>query len=311
MSINDVSYTIEEVASLLKVSKLTVYDLIKKDELSSYRVGRQMRVDGKDLDVYKERNKKRASSSTTAPFTNRENVTQARTFVISGQDLALDFLAKELEKESADLRPLRLYTGSLNSLISMYQNQCDLVSLHLFDGDTGTYNIPYVKKILTGFPFIVINFLSRWAGLYVETGNPKNITGWTDLNRDDVKIINREKGSGARILLDEQLRINGIRSKEVNGYDTEETSHLAVASAIAGKKANIGVGIEKTAKIVNVDFIPLIKERYDLVLLKTDENKDVINKIKEILTSDEIKKDIHSMGDYDITETGKVMFETF
>lgn len=311
MSINDVSYTIEEVASLLKVSKLTVYDLIKKDEISSYRVGRQMRVDAKDLEAYKERNKNRASSSTTTTLTNKETVKQARTFVISGQDVALDFLAKELEKDTSELRPLRLYTGSLNSLISMYQNQCDLVSLHLFDGDTGTYNTPYVKKILTGFPFIVINFLSRWAGLYVESGNPKNITGWTDLNRDDVKIINREKGSGARILLDEQLRIHGIRSKEVNGYDTEETSHLAVASAIAGGKCDIGIGIEKTAKIVNVDFIPLIKERYDLVLLKTDENKKVIAKIKEILTSDEIKKDIHSMGDYDITETGKVMFETF
>ena len=310
MSFNDVSYTIEEVASLLKVSKLTVYDLIKKDEISSYRVGRQMRVDARDLEAYKERNKNRASSL-TAPLTYPDANKQARTFVISGQDVALDFLAKELEKDSSELRPLRLYTGSLNSLISMYQSQCDLVSLHLFDGDTGTYNIPYVKKILTGFPFIVINFLSRWAGLYVESGNPKNITGWNDLNREDVKIINREKGSGARILLDEQLRINGIRSKEVNGYETEETSHLAVASAIAGKKGDIGIGIEKTAKMVNVDFIPLIKERYDLVLLKTDENIEVINRIKKILTSEEIKKDIHSMGDYDITETGKVMFETF
>lgn len=309
MSINDVSYTIEEVASLLKVSKLTVYDLIKKDEISSYRVGRQMRVDAKDLEAYKEKNKNRASSST--PLANADAVKPSRTFVISGQDVALDFLAKELEKDSATLRPLRLYTGSLNSLISMYQGQCDLVSLHLFDGDTGTYNIPYVKKILTGFPFIVINFLSRWAGMYVEKGNPKNITGWTDLNRDDIKIMNREKGSGARILLDEQLRIHGIRSKEVNGYDIEETSHLAVASAIASKKCDIGVGIEKTAKIVNVDFIPLIKERYDLVLFKTEENLEVINKIKEILTSEEIKKDIHAMGDYDVTETGKVMFETF
>lgn len=311
MSINDISYTIEEIASLLKVSKLTVYDLIKKEELPSYRVGRQMRVDLKDLEEYKERNKNRGNISKPKSTNIIIPDEQAKTFVISGQDLALDILAKQLEKESKEIRPLRLYTGSLNSLISMYNNQCDLVSLHLFDGDTGTYNIPYVKKILTGFPFIVINFLSRWAGLYVKSNNPKNITGWTDLNRDDVKIINREKGSGARILLDEQLRIHGIRSKEVNGYYSEETSHLTVASAIAGEKADIGVGIEKAAKIVGVDFIPLIKERYDLVLLKNEDNQEIIKQIKGILASDDIKKDIYSMGDYDITETGKVMYETF
>ncbi len=311
MSINEVSYTIEEVAALLKVSKLTVYDLIKKEELLSYRVGRQMRVEATDLEAYKEKNKNRGKAAKHSQPKMSSSENEIRTFVISGQDMALDILAKQLEKELTEIRPLRLYTGSLNSLISMYQDQCDLVSLHLFDGDTGTYNIPYVKKILTGSPFIVINFLSRWAGLYVKNGNPKGITGWSDLNRDDITIINREKGSGARILLDEQLRIHGIRGKEVNGYNIEETSHLTVASAIAGEKADIGIGIEKAAKIVNIDFIPLIKERYDLVLLKTEENKELIQKIKKILTSDEIKKDIHSMGDYDITEAGKVIFETF
>ncbi|MBS4189609.1 excisionase family DNA-binding protein [Bacillus sp. FJAT-49705] len=308
MSDNNISYTIEEVASLLKVSKLTVYDLIKKNELTSYRVGRQMRVDASDLESYKEgkKNKGRQVGNSEAIVND-----SPRTFVISGQDIALDLLAKQLEKETENIRPLRLYTGSLNSLISMYNNQCDLVSLHLFDGDTGTYNIPYVKKILTGFPFIVINFLSRWAGLYVQKGNPKNITGWKDLNREDVSIINREKGSGARVLLDEQLRIQGMRYNEVNGYHIEETSHLSVAAAIGGDRADIGVGIEKASKIVGVDFIPLIKERYDLILLKNEANEDVIRKIKEILSSEEIRKELSLMGDYDLSETGKVIFETY
>ncbi len=310
MSDNDVSYTIEEVASLLKVSKLTVYDLIKKNELPSYRVGRQMRVDMKDLEEYKERMKTGGNIKVPLSQKNIHKI-QQESFVISGQDLALDLLAKQLEKGEGSLRPLRVYSGSLNSLISMYNNQCDLVSLHLFDGDTGTYNIPYVKKILTGYPFIVINFLSRWAGLYVKNGNPKNIKGWADLNREDIKIINRERGSGARILLDEQLRVHGIKSCEVNGYYSEETSHLTIASAIAGGKADIGIGIEKAAKIVGVEFIPLIKERYDLVLIKREENKDIIRKIKDILSSEEMKKDIHLMGDYDMTETGNVMYETF
>ncbi|MED3575231.1 helix-turn-helix transcriptional regulator [Cytobacillus praedii] len=310
MSDKDVSYTIEEVASLLKVSKLTVYDLIKKEELPSYRVGRQMRVDMKDLEEYKDR-KKTGGNIKVSVSQSSIPVIQPKPFVISGQDLALDLLAKKLEKGEEELRPLRIYSGSLNSLIAMYNNQCDLVSLHLYDGDTGTYNIPYVKKILTGFPFIVINFLSRWAGFYVKNGNPKNINGWVDLNREDVKIINRERGSGARILLDEQLRVHGIRSSEVNGYFSEETSHLTIASSIAGGKADIGIGIEKAAKIVGVEFVPLIKERYDLVLIKNEENKEIINRIHHILSSEEMKKDIQLMGDYDMTETGKIMYETF
>ncbi|MGN7400169.1 substrate-binding domain-containing protein [Cytobacillus praedii] len=310
MSDKDVSYTIEEVASLLKVSKLTVYDLIKKEELPSYRVGRQMRVEMKDLEEYKDR-KKTGGNIKVSVSQSSIPVIQPKPFVISGQDLALDLLAKKLEKGEEELRPLRIYSGSLNSLIAMYNNQCDLVSLHLYDGDTGTYNIPYVKKILTGFPFIVINFLSRWAGFYVKNGNPKNINGWVDLNREDVKIINRERGSGARILLDEQLRVHGIRSSEVNGYFSEETSHLTIASSIAGGKADIGIGIEKAAKIVGVEFVPLIKERYDLVLIKNEENKEIINRIHHILSSEEMKKDIQLMGDYDMTETGKIMYETF
>ncbi|MBU8878362.1 excisionase family DNA-binding protein [Bacillus sp. FJAT-29790] len=311
MTINNISYTIEEIASLLKVSKLTVYDLIKKNELLSYRVGRQMRVDASDLENYKERSKNKSSYPNENSSQMPSAIESPKTFVISGQDIALDLLAKQLEKESSTIRPLRLYNGSLNSLISMYNDQCDLVSLHLFDGDTGTYNIPYVKKILTGFPFIVINFLSRWAGLYVQNGNPKNISNWTDLNREDVSIVNREKGSGARILLDEQLRIHGIRSIDVNGYHAEETSHLTVAAAIAGEKADIGVGIEHAAKITGVGFIPLIKERYDLVLVKNEKNEPLIQKIKEILSSNVIKAELNTMGDYDLTETGKIMYETF
>lgn len=312
MSNQEISYTIEEVAALLKVSKLTVYDLIKRNEITSYRVGRQMRVDACDLESYKERKKNRGQPHIVVPQEIEMNdIKNPRTFVISGQDIALDLFAKQLEREITGIRPLRLYTGSLNSLISMYHHQCDLVSLHLFDGDTGTYNVPYVKKILTGFPFIVINFLSRWAGLYVQKGNPKNITGWTDLNREDISILNREKGSGARVLLDEQLRIHGIRSKEVNGYCSEETSHLAIASSIKANKADIGIGIEHAGKMVGVDFIPLIKERYDIVLLKNEENVLVIQKIKEILSTKGLQQELEMMGDYDLSETGKVLFETF
>ncbi|WHY66854.1 helix-turn-helix transcriptional regulator [Neobacillus sp. SuZ13] len=308
----ELSYTIEEVSQLLKVSKLTLYDLVKKGQLPVFRVGRQMRIDSKDLDVYI--NKHKTNQNTTFPppaaDSNRNETKESPNIVISGQDLVLDILGKHIEKNSA-YKPLRSFTGSLNSLISMYNGEGDIVSLHLFDGDTGQYNLPYIKKILVGFPFILINLLSRKAGFYVKKGNPLNLTSWTDLNREDVKIINREKGSGARILLDEQLRINEIPSRNIKGYDQEETNHLSVASAVSTGIADIGVGIEKAAKIVGIDFVPLITEQYDLVIIKNPKTERLINTVKEILSSSHFQTEVNSLGDYDTSQTGKVIYETY
>ncbi|MFB5193675.1 substrate-binding domain-containing protein [Neobacillus sp. KR4-4] len=305
----ELSYTIEEVSQLLKVSKLTLYDLVKKGQLPAFRVGRQMRIDSNDLDNYI--NNHKTNQTTTFPPSGADShKKESPNIVISGQDLVLDILGKHIEKSSA-YKPLRSFTGSLNSLISMYNGDGDIVSLHLFDGDTGGYNLPYIKKILVGFPFILINLLSRKAGFYVKQGNPLHLTSWTDLKREDVKIINREKGSGARILLDEQLRINEIPSRYIKGYDHEESNHLSVASAVSTGAADLGVGIEKAAKIVGVDFVPLITEQYDLVIIKTPKTEPLIHTVKEILSSSHFQSEINSLGDYDTSQTGKVIYETY
>jgi putative molybdopterin biosynthesis protein len=293
------SYTTEEIAQILKVSKLTVYDLIKKGELASYRVGRQMRVDAADLEAYKNRAKG-----------SRPGNEQARTIIISGQDISLDILARYLEKEATGCRPLRSYVGSLNSLISMYQGESDIVSTHLFDADTSEYNVPFVRKVLSGFPLVIVNLICRWAGFYVQKGNPKKIETWQDLQRRDICLVNREKGSGARVLLDEQLYLHKINPHRIKGYDIEESNHLAVAGAVAKGTADVGVGIEKAAQIVGVDFIPMMKERYDLVILKTPENTEIIRAVRQILQSESFQNDLHAVGGYDFSQTGRTVFET-
>lgn len=316
---DDVSYTTEEIAQILKVSKLTVYDLIKKGELPAFRVGRQMRVDAQDLEEYKEQAKSgkrglttRGVSHTTGNPTmdTRPVSSSTRQIIISGQDISLDILANYMEKQTKSYRPLRSYVGSLNSLIAMYQGEADVVSTHLFDGDTGEYNIPYIKRILVGFPYVVVNLLSRWEGFYIKKGNPKNIKTWSDLIRPDIQIVNREKGSGARVLLDEKLRVEGISSQKVKGYKLEETSHIGVASKVAMGEADIGIGIEKTAQIVGVDFIPIIEERYDLVMLKTPENEEFMKFLMDILQSDSFQQEIQTIGGYDLSLTGKIIYET-
>ncbi|WP_276352351.1 helix-turn-helix transcriptional regulator [Cohnella caldifontis] len=312
----DISYTTEEVAKLLKISKLTVYDLIKKGELPSYRVGKQMRVDASDLEAYKRRAKGIAANEAAFPAAPVSRVVPhppgpvsgSSPIVITGQDVSLDILASHIEKRVDGVRPLRAYAGSLDSLMAMYRGEADLVSTHLLDGDTGEYNLPYIRAILVGFPYLVVNLLSRRAGFYVPRGNPRKLAAWEDLRQPGLRIVNREKGSGARVLLDEQLRLHGIRPDRLLGYDTEETNHLGIAAKVASGEADVGVGIEKAASIVgNVDFIPLIQERYDLVLLK---NRSWTDSVLRILNSEAFRSELGAISGYDLTITGRILLET-
>ncbi|PQP80883.1 hypothetical protein C0Q44_24355 [Paenibacillus sp. PCH8] len=343
------SYTTEEISKLLKISKLTVYDLIKKGDLVAYRVGKQMRIDATDLEAYKRRSKQLQSpgqhtsasdqplaSGTHAGQRDTRNVAPlmvnsagsvppiapavsgyamtahtARHLVITGQDVSLDILMRHMEKQTRDIRPLRSFMGSLDGLISMYRGESDLVSTHLLDGDTGEYNLPYIRKILTGWSYVVVNLLSRPAGLYVQRGNPHHLQDWTDLSQTALRLANREKGSGARVLLDEQLRLHGISSTGLLGYDVEETSHMGVAAKVSSGEADVGVGIEKAARLVGqVDFIPLVQERYDLVMLKKPGNEAWTDSVLRILQSPAFIQELQSFEGYDVSRTGEILYET-
>jgi len=312
----NISYTTEEIAKLLKISKLTVYDLIKKGDLASYRVGKQMRVDASDLEAYKQRSKgnqqivRESLSGLPDVATAARTSHGARSIVITGQDISLDILGRHIEKHMPTLRPLRSNVGSLDSLISMYNGHSDVVSTHLLDGDTGEYNIPYIRKLLVGSSYVVIHLLSRQAGLFVQKGNPRELKGWSDLSQPGLRVISRERGSGARVLLDEQLRLHGISAQELLGYEDELRNHLGVAAKVASGEAHVGVGIEKAAAIVNgVDFVPLISERYDLVIMKNSENNILIDLIIEILRSSSFQQELAAISGYDLSQTGKIVYE--
>lgn len=337
------SYTVDEIAKLLKISKLTAYDLIKKGDLVAYRVGKQMRVDRSDLDAYKNRAKGLAGAASlhggAAPRTadgstaaveqephadGRLSAMQGagvalrhssaaagfRPIVITGQDASLDLLARHLEKSSPLFRPLRSFVGSLDGLISLYQGHSDLVSVHLLDGDTGEYNVPYTRKLLVGLPHLVIRLLRRRAGLYVRQGNPLQLGGWDDLARPGLRLVNREQGAGARVLLDEQLRQRGIDTAGISGYDHVQTNHLAVAAKVASGEADAGVGSEKAASMVSgVEFIPLAEECYDLVMLNKPDNRPLIDAVLTIVRSAEFQDELRAMSGYDLTRSGDIIFE--
>ncbi len=315
--------TTQQVAQILNISKNTVYELIKRGELASYRVGRKVRVDEIDIEAYK--NKSRTNTKDTPTIlevTNNPNITHinSRRFlpnsnykgdlIICGQDILLDVLTRHLEQHPNGLQALRCYIGSYNGLVELYRGNVSVATAHLWDADTGVYNIPYVRRILPGVPCVIVHLVSRMQGFYVAKGNPKNITTWEDLTRTDVLMINRERGCGVRVLLDEKLCKLGISWQSIDGYENESLSHLSVASTVARGDADVAVGNEKAAlQVQSIQFVPLQKERYDLVIKKDDINKPPFQAILEILNSKEFQEELRGIGGYDLTDTGKVVVQ--
>jgi putative molybdopterin biosynthesis protein len=304
-------YSPEEIAKLLKISKGTVYELLRRGDIPSYRVGKQIRVSQADLQLYMH-----ASDLPTKPPNTKIQVSlekmiiENQGLIICGQDIILDILTRYLEKHNPMLRSLRSYVGSLDGLLALYKGTANITATHLWDGETGEYNIPHVRRLLPGQRTVIINLVYRTIGFYVAPGNPHAIYDWADLQEPNITIINRDKGSGTRVLLDEHLRNLNIDSRNIKGYENEEMSHIAVASAVARGMADVGLGTEKAAlQVDEVEFVPLSKERYDLVLYRNDLEKSNFQTLLSILNSAEFKEEVDGMGGYDTARMGEIIAE--
>lgn len=307
-----VSYTPEEVAKILKISRFTVYDMIKRGDLAAYRIGRKMRIESSDVEGYIQKSKglSPAGPPAAAPPGGTSLAAQDD-LVLCGQDALLDILTRHLEKQLPQARCLRSYSGSFDGLLALYRGTANAVTAHLWDSDSDTYNLPYVRRFLPGQRALLVNLAYRTEGFYVRRGNPKQLTTWRDLERPGVRLVNREPGAGARVLLDEKLRQLNIPRHRLAGYGHEERSHLAVASAVARDEADVGVGIEKAAQQVDgVDFIPLQQERYDLILRREDIDKPPFQALLAVLRSRGFRNELQGMGGYDLRHTGEILAET-
>lgn len=306
------SYTPEELAKILKITRFTVYEMIKRGDLPAYRIGRKFRVEAPDLDTYIKKSKGLAIPIfTTNDQTTDKSRSDQEEIVLCGQDSILDILTRHMQKELPSIRLLRNYIGSIDGLLALYHDNANAVTAHLWDSDTDTYNTSYVRSLLPGHRTFIINLVYRTEGFYVNKGNPKDIKTWQDLLKPGIRFVNRERGSGARVLLDEKLRINNLDREHIDGYDHEEMSHLAVASCVARGEADVGLGIEKAAlQVKELDFIPLQKERYDLVIRREDAGKPHFQALLAVLKSKSFHNELRGMGDYDLTRTGEIMAET-
>jgi putative molybdopterin biosynthesis protein len=233
---------------------------------------------------------------------------EKRIHIIGSHDLSLDFLRDMMKVKHPDLDLISTHTGSLSGIFAFKKGVTQLCTTHILDETEKIYNIPILKKYLDDRPFKLFHIAKRSQGLLVRKGNPKNIQSIKDLVLPDIKFINRQAGSGTRILLDTMLKEQGVERHLINGYDREESSHTAVGILIRESIADVGVAIHSIARIFSLDFIPLAQEDYDLLVTKDFSEDRRFKMLMELITSDEFKKRLEDMGGYDTKDTGIIKY---
>ena len=305
------SLSTQEVADILHVSKSTIYDLIRRGEIHSYKIGRKVRFTQDDVDAYIARSRHEHS---TRPVRNIDTHSTLLTpdkaegpeLILSGQDVVLDILANYLQQ--AGVSAARTYLNSFEGLLSLYQDNIHVAACHLYDGHD--FNISYVRSLMPGIPAVLVNVSYRTQGFYVQKGNPKKIRGWQDLGREDITVLNRRVGSSARILMDIQLKRLGIPASKVRGYEKIMKSHLTMAAAIAAGEADLAIGTERISRqIDNLDFIPLLEERYDFVMKKEWMETEGAKRLMKTLRDPAFRKEIARFSGNDYRDLGKIICE--
>ncbi len=224
--------------------------------------------------------------------------------LIGSHDNLLDILSDCLSGTYPQMSLCVTNVGSLGGLLALKRGDCHLTTSHLLDEATGTYNLPYLKRFLPDMDVSVITIALREQGLIVKKGNPKNIQGLTDLSRNDVVFVNRQKGAGTRILLDYELEKAEILSSNIRGYEIEVFTHMAVCASIDAGTADAGLGIMASSSVFGMDFIPIARERYDMIIPRKNLSLPGISALLEVINSPKFHAQISSIKGYDLSECG-------
>ncbi|HEB75252.1 MAG TPA: molybdopterin biosynthesis protein [Nitrospirae bacterium] len=228
---------------------------------------------------------------------------------IGSHDNTLDVLANILKKRTHSYSLSSAHVGSMGGMMAIKKMEAHIAGTHLLDEPTGEYNVPFIRRLLADVPLMLVNLVYRQQGLIVRRGNPKCIRGVRDLTRKGVVFINRQRGSGTRLLTDKCLRDNGIDPREIEGYEREEYTHMGVASAVATGVADAGMGILPAAAALGQEFIPVAKERYDLIIRGEYVETPKIQSLLDILRNDEeFRSLVTGLGGYDLSDMGEVVY---
>lgn len=229
--------------------------------------------------------------------------------VVGSHDVTIDIIGDEIRRRGHDIRVSSGNVGSLGGIRALRKGDCHMAGSHLLDPESGQYNISYIEKYLKGVKVSVFHLVMRDQGLMIPAGNPKGIKGIEDLTRDDITLINRQAGSGTRVLFDYKLGQLGIKPESIVGYGHEEFTHMAVAVDVLSGAADCGMGIYAAAKALQLDFIPMEREQYDLIIPSSILNDPNIQVVLEIIKTQNFRERVTALGGYDASKSGQFWME--
>ncbi len=293
-----------EVARYLDIHEKQVYALIKAGRMPATRVTGKWIFPRRVIDQWIE-----ANARTGLEEARRKSGRIEGALLAAGSnDPLLDILQTCLRQEYPEFFIFTANTGSMAGLQALEKGHTDIAWAHLLDPRTGEYNIPYLDRCLPNVQAVVVNLFYRELGFVTAPGNPQRIKSFSDLARRKVRFVNRQAGSGTRLLLDYRLEKAGIQPGRIIGYDREVLTHLEVGLTVLAGEADTGIATGAVSRLLCLDFIPITTERFDMILDQSVFFQRGVQALVEVLTGNAFRKRVEGLGHYDFGSAGKILF---
>lgn len=292
-----------EVAAYLGIHEKQVYVLVKRGAIPATRLTGKYVFPRRLVDEWVERHARLA-----LPDDARAARLQTSLMAAGSNDPAIEALQGLLLSEDTDCYLFSASTGSRGGLAALAAGRADLAFCHLLDPASEEYNVPFVQRELAAVPSAVVTLLHRELGLVVAPGNPKRIAGFGDLARRGVRFVNRQAGSGTRLLVDTRLAEAGVTPGRVAGYRREVRTHIEVGLEVLHGAADAGVAAASVARLLRLDFVPVARERFDMVLPKDIYFARPVRRLLEVVGGRRFREQVRKLGGYETEESGRVVY---
>ena len=296
----------KEVAKYLDIHEKQVYALIKSGRIPATRATGKWIFPRKLIDEWVESN---AGEGLTLAKQKSKKIAGAL-LAAGSNDPVLDILQTCVRKAYPDLYLFSANMGSTNGLDALNNGHTDIAWSHLLDPESGKYNIPYLSTLLPAIKAVVVNLFYREIGFITAPDNPHCITWFDNLTKENLKFINRQKGSGTRVLLDYHLGQLGVSTDHINGYEREVYTHFEVGLSVLSGEADVGIATSAVSKLFGLSFAPITRESFDMVLDQSTFFQKGVQAFMDVLNSSGFRKRVEKLGNYDFGDSGKILYST-
>jgi len=294
----------KEVAKYLDIHEKQVYLLVKSGRIPCTKVTGKWIFPKKHIDEWIESDTKKGLNQAR----RKSSQISGAVLAAGSNDPVLDMLLTATRKSHPEFYIFSANTGSMEGLKALNSGMTDITLAHLFDAETGKYNIPYLGKYLPDVNPVVVNLFWREIGFLFPKDKAADVKGFESLKNKNLRLINRQAGSGIRIFLDYHLNKEGIDSTQIKGYRNEVQTHLEVGLAITSGEADVGIASAAISRLLGLSFFPITFECFDMILDRSTYFQPGVQAFIETIKSDEFRSRVEKIGGYDFKDSGKILY---